>query len=105
MGAIGLFADIGEQKRAEKALRTTSEELSRQTNSLQVTLDSIAQGIVSLDAKGRLLVHNRRMLELLDLPESILGPATTYDDVVRFQVQRGDLADDASFVDAEGDTQ
>jgi PAS domain S-box-containing protein len=105
VGAIGLFADISEQKRAEKALRATSEELSRQTNSLQVTLDSIAQGIVSLDAKGRLLVHNRRMLELLDLPESILGPATTYDDVVRFQVQRGDLADDASFVDAEGETQ
>ena len=103
VGAVGLFADISEQKRAENALRATSEALSRQTNSLQVTLDSIAQGIVSLDAEGRILVHNRRMLELLDLPESVLGPTATYDDVVRFQWQRGDLAEDASFVDSEGE--
>ncbi|MBC7484182.1 MAG: PAS domain S-box protein [Rhizobacter sp.] len=101
VGAIGLFADISEQKHAEKTLRATSDELARQTHSLQLTLNSIAQGIVSVDADGRILVHNRRVAELLDLPDSLLAPGTTYDDVVRFQVQRGDLAADTSFVDAD----
>lgn len=95
--------DITDRKRAEERLRATSEQLSRKSAELQVTLDSIAQGIVAVEPDGRLSVQNRRVLEMLDLPESLMTPGVTYDDVVRFQVQRGDLAGDASFIDADGD--
>ena len=94
--------DITNLKRAEQQLRSASEQLGQKTRDLQLTLDSIAQGIVAVDADGRIGVYNRRTLELLGLPEALMTPQVSYDDIVRFQVQRGDLAGDASFVDADG---
>ncbi len=94
--------DISDRKRAEAQLRDTSEQLARKTQELQDTLDSISQGIVSIDAAGRTTVYNRRALELLELPEALLASHASYDDVVRLQIQRGDLAADGSFLDAEG---
>jgi len=94
--------DITDRKRAEQQLRETSQQLGRATRMLQLTLDNISQGIVSLDADGRVDVYNQRVLELLELPESLLGPESRYDDVVRYQRERGELAADNSFIDVEG---
>jgi PAS domain S-box-containing protein len=100
VGSIGMWTDITERKRVEVTLRATSEQLSQKSHALQVTLDSITQGIVTLDAAGRPLVYNQRVLELLDLPGSLLEPPNTYDDVVRFQISRGEIDVDAGFVNA-----
>jgi PAS domain S-box-containing protein len=98
----GVVQDITERKCAEQKLQATSDQLAQKTQELQVTLDTISQGIVSLDAAGRARVFNRRALELLGLPDDMLGPNTTFEDVVRYQIARGDLNEDASFVDADG---
>ena len=103
IGSIGMWTDISERKRAEQRLRATSDALAQKTLALQVTLDSITQGIVSVDADGRTRVYNRRAIELLDLPESMLLAGATYDEVVRFQIARGELNGDASFGDAHGE--
>jgi PAS domain S-box-containing protein len=55
-----------------------------------------------MDAQGRTLVLNRRALELLDIPDTVLHPGAEYDDVVRYQMERGELDKDAGFVDADG---
>jgi PAS domain S-box-containing protein len=102
VGSIGMWIDISERKRVERQLRAMTEQLRQKTQALQVTLDSITQGIVSMDAEGHALVYNRRALELLDLPESLVGPEATYDDILRFQIRRGDLAEDGGFVDEHG---
>ena len=94
--------DITPRKQAEEQLRVTSAQLARKTHELQLTLDNIEQGIVSLDADGRVEVVNRRVLELLDLPPSLLGPASSYDEVVRYQAAQGDLGADHGFVDIDG---
>ena len=98
----GVVQDVTEAKLAELQLRSASEQLAQKTQQLQDTLDSIAQGIVSADAEGRVLVVNRRVLELLDLPDTVLRPGVTHAEVVRYQAQRGDIAADATFVDIEG---
>ena len=94
--------DITPRKRAEGLLRATSEELARATAALEMTLDNIAQGIVSIDAEGRFGVYNHRVLELLDLPEHLLGPQSRYDDVVHYQREQGELQPDHGFIDIEG---
>ena len=101
IGSIGMFADISENKRVESRLRATSAELTQKTQALQVTLDSIAQGIVSMDAEGRLSVHNRRMLELLDLPETLVRPGTTLAEIASFQNERGDFGEAQAYLGAE----
>ena len=101
IGAVGMFADMSERKRAETRLRATSAELTQKTHALQVTLDSIAQGIVSMDAEGRISVHNRRMLELLDLPETLMRPGATLTEIATFQNERGDFGEDLSYMAPE----
>ncbi len=101
LGAIGMFADISARKRVEKQLLATSAELTQKTHALQVTLDSIAQGIVSMDASGRVSVHNRRMLELLDLPDTLVRPGATLTEIATFQKERGDFGDALSYISPE----
>ena len=100
-GAIGMFSDISDNKNTEKQLRATSEELTQKSHALQVTLDSIAQGIVSMDAEGQVRVHNRRMLELLDLPESLVKPGVTLSEIARFQNERGDFGEGLAYIAPE----
>ncbi|CAN5905270.1 hypothetical protein BH11PSE8_BH11PSE8_18370 [soil metagenome] len=93
LGSIGMYSDISERKLAERQLRDTRDALLEKTEALQVTLDSISQGIVSRDAQGNAKVYNLRMLEMLDLPESLFTPGHSYEDAVRFQAARGDFGD------------
>ena len=89
VGSVSLWTDITARKQAEDQLRVTTENLARKTRELELTLDSIEQGIVSMDAHGKVEVYNRQVLQLLDLPEHLLGPDSTHDDVVRFQASKG----------------
>ena len=99
-GTIAMISDISARKRSERQLRRTSEELSRKSQALQVTLDAITHGLVSTDANGHFTVYNRRALEMLDLPQWLFGPGKTIQDVFDFQTARGDLGDDYSFIEA-----
>ena len=76
VGAVGLWTDISELKRAERQLRDTSEALRLKTLALEDALASISQGIVSYDVQGRLRAHNQRLLELLQLPTSLFHAQT-----------------------------
>ncbi len=77
----GTIDDITERVRAQEAL--------------QLTLDNAGRGIARIDADGTVVLYNRRFLELLDLPESLLAARPQLSDVVRFQEERGYFADEA----------
>lgn len=94
--------DISARKRAEEQLRLTTADLARKTQELQLTLDHIDQGFVSMHDDGRIGVHNRRILELLNLPPSILKNGALYRDAVDYQAIHGDLEPDLGFVDIDG---
>ncbi len=102
VGSVGLWTDISERKRAERQLRETSEALLQKSQALEATLASISQGIVHYDGQGRLLAHNQRLLELLDLPASEFHPRTTLNSLRRFQAARGDVAQALELMDAHG---
>ena len=75
----------------EVELARTSALLAEKTRALEGTLASVSQGITNVDAEGRIRVYNRRYLELLDLPESLLAAQPKVEEVVRFQTERGDF--------------
>jgi PAS domain S-box-containing protein len=93
IGSVGMYVEISARKQAEQQLRATRDLLVQKTQALQLTLDSMAQGIVSVDPAGGISVHNRRMLELLELPDTLIGPGTTLVEVSRFQAGRGDFGE------------
>ncbi len=104
-GGAAIYAfgiDISERKKAEQELAAASLQLKRRSDELQLTLESIDQGIVSFDADGLVGIHNTRALSMLGLPPDIFSTLKTYDEVLNYQVSKGEFGKDASFVDAYG---
>ncbi|MFP8777135.1 PAS domain-containing protein [Hydrogenophaga sp. RWCD_12] len=80
-----------ERQRSRLQLQATSALLAEKSAALQVTLDSISQGLSKMDATGRVTVYNRRLLELLDLPDELLSSQPSHEFIVRYQTERGDF--------------
>ena len=89
VGALGLFSDISAQKQAEAQVRQAGELLAQKSHVLEVTLDSLSQGVLSVDASGRCNAWNRRLLELLQIPESLMQSRPTFSDLRRHQLEQG----------------
>ncbi len=90
-----------ERQRTWAALEHASRELAEKSEALQVTLDSISQGLTKVDTSGRILIYNQRVLELLDLPESLLRTQPVHEDIVRYQRERGDFGEGMSLVEPD----
>jgi diguanylate cyclase (GGDEF)-like protein/PAS domain S-box-containing protein len=85
----------------EAELERTSALLAEKTRALEGTLASVPQGISNVDAEGRIRVFNRRYLELLELPASLLDAQPHAEDVVRFQAERGDFGEGFELFDPQ----
>ncbi|MDB5861045.1 MAG: multi-sensor hybrid histidine kinase [Ramlibacter sp.] len=92
-GAVRTYSDVTAYVEAKDAV-------AEKTRALEITLDSMSQGISAIDNTGRLVFWNRRYQELLDLPDEVLAGQPTMDRVVRFQIERGDFGPDFAYVDA-----
>jgi diguanylate cyclase (GGDEF)-like protein len=60
---------------------------------LRAALENIAQGLLMVDAQGKITVINRRALELLDLSEEWFTPGRKIKDMLDFLKERGEFAD------------
>jgi len=69
---LALSDEIGRRRVAEKSARTTLE-LQR------ATLESTADGIMAVDADGRVVTWNRRFMEIWRLPLEENGPLPSFD--------------------------
>ena len=89
-----------ERRRARLQFETTSVLLKEKSAALELTFDSMNQGMTMVDAEGRVRFYNRRVLELLDLPASLYASLPLHSEVVDFQRDRGDFGENLSLVDA-----
>jgi PAS domain S-box-containing protein len=87
VGALGMFSDFSAQKQAEQQARQAGELLAQKSQLLSSTLDSLNQGVLSVDHQGRCNAWNRRFLALLQLPESLMQGFPTLDEVRRYQTE------------------
>ncbi len=83
-GYRGTGTDISAQARSDAALR-------QQQAITGTVLDAMDQGLQMIDAEGRYRLYNRRLAELLDLPEELLARAPSEREVDAFQIERGDF--------------
>lgn len=59
--------------------------LEERANALTTTLHHIDQGILMVDARGVVCVYNRRVVEMLGLPEELLASRPQFTDVLQYQ--------------------
>jgi diguanylate cyclase (GGDEF)-like protein len=81
---------------AWRASEAVAKEKSRV---LGITLENINQGIMMIDPEGNIAVVNRRVIELLDLPEKFLGPRIKLSEMVQFLWDRGEFGVDGEKLD------
>ncbi len=92
-GWVRTFSDVTDYFNAQA-------QLAEKSRILQVTMDSMDQGIATIDASGRTLTSNRRHQELLGFSAELMATQPTMEQLVRFQIERGDFGEDCSYVDA-----
>ena len=80
-------------------LRALYADLTEKTALLQTTLGSISQGILMIGVDGRVNTYNKKVCELLNLPESALMLRPTLQELTLFQLNRGDFGPDACLVE------
>ena len=105
IGAVGLFSDISAQKQAQQAVRLAGDLLEQKSHVLEVTLESLSQGVLSVDADGRVNAWNSRFLELLDIPEAMMLQRPTLHALGRWQAEQGHFGADMERMDDAGRAQ
>ncbi|KAA0686731.1 PAS-domain containing protein [Azospirillum brasilense] len=83
-GYVGLRTDISELKRRE-------QELAHKSDLLEATFSAMSQGLVVWSADYHFLTCNRRLREMLDLPDDALHPGLSMPGFLRFMAQRGEF--------------
>jgi diguanylate cyclase (GGDEF)-like protein/PAS domain S-box-containing protein len=81
-GWVGTFEDITERERA-------AEELSEQYRRFDAALENMAHGLCMFDKDWRVIVHNRRFLELYRLTPEAVKPGTRLLDLIRYSQDNG----------------
>ena len=77
---------------ANLALRERQDELHRRTELLDLTLESMDQGLMMIDADGIVRLCNARAIQLLELPPEIMRAMPSFEAVKAFQLEQNDFA-------------
>jgi len=57
---------------------------------MREAIENIAQGVAVFDGENRIVLWNRRLLELLDLPEKLAVVGTPFTSYIRYSAERGE---------------
>jgi len=67
-----------------------SQEMTRQQLRLELTLETMDQGIAMVDANLNLVVMNDRFRELLEFPDDVIKPGVSLSEAFRINAERGE---------------
>ena len=96
IGAIGLFSDITAHKQAAAEAQRATALLTEKSEVLETTLESLAQGVISIGSDQRINAWNRRALDLLGLPEPLMRTRPSLREVGWLQIDVGEFSADSS---------
>jgi len=95
---VGAIGDITHLKQRERELRSAQAEAARaradvqQTREvMQTVLNNMIDGVMLFDRDFRLQFVNRQLSEIQSYPPEIVTPGIPGEDILRFQVERGDF--------------
>jgi signal transduction histidine kinase len=92
-GYVRSFTDVTESSRAAAAIAAARDAAEAAQAALAAALLNVQHGVMLTGADNRLLLINARAIDLLGLPLELSTPGTKGEDILRFQIARGDLGD------------
>jgi PAS domain S-box-containing protein len=88
-GVVGTRSDVTELKRREAEILRVTEELAEKKLMFETALNNMIQGLCMFDAEQRLIVCNRRYLEMYGFSADAVKPGMKLDDIMAYSVSLG----------------
>ena len=95
----GFIMDITARRSEHAELQDARELMTQKAAALSIALDNMSQGILMMDASNRVTLYNKRYIELINLPESLLESQPLGSELTRYQARRGDFGADFERLD------
>ncbi len=93
-GWLGMFEDVTEERRAAALQSAIMTQLNAQNVLLDATLENMAQGLCVYDSDHRVVVRNRRYLDMHAFSDADARAGTHLSDLIRISIERGNLPGD-----------
>jgi PAS domain S-box-containing protein len=88
-GYRGTGSDITDALEAEHRADQTHRKLAERTRELERVLDNMTNGIIFYDADEKLLVYNKRFLEIFNFPAERMRPGLTITEMMDISIAAG----------------
>ncbi len=88
-GTVAIHTDITAQKEREAALTDLSDQLAEQNLLFDAALNNMIQGLCMFDAGQRLIVVNRRYLEMYRFSPDVVKPGITLREIMEYSIAIG----------------
>ncbi|WP_066260583.1 sensor histidine kinase [Hydrogenophaga flava] len=85
-GFVSIYTDVTARKRTE-------QEARRLAVYLDAVINALPQGVTVIDEHLVIRLWNRSFEQLLDLPQGLMKPGVTFEDVARSNAQRGEYGE------------
>ena len=82
----GFASDVTERVETEAQLQRAHDQMRARTNLMDVTLGSLSQGVMMISASHRVTYYNQPLVELLQLPDSLLARQPQLAELVEWQL-------------------
>jgi signal transduction histidine kinase len=95
-GVVKTRSDITELKNREFELLRISRELHAKNMQFDSALNNMVQGLCMLDSDQRLIVSNRRYLEIYGFSPDVVKPGILLGDILKYSVSLGNYTEEES---------
>jgi signal transduction histidine kinase len=92
-GRVSVHSEITKLKERENALTALSRQLSDQNVLFDAALNNMIQGLCMFDSSQRLIVVNRRYLELYGFSPQVVKPGITLREIMEYSVTLGNYTE------------
>ena len=77
-----------------QAAATTRQQLARTADILAASLQSMGQGFLLVNDQDEVVLFNKKVLQMLDLPDALMSSNPRLSTIAKFQAARGDFGND-----------
>ncbi len=95
----GTLKDVTKEQQQHTAHTENLKALREKSALLEIALENINQGIMMVDADGRVTVVNQRAIELLGLPPEIAETPMKIDQILRYQWSTGEFGHSGEYLE------